>query len=172
MIGSLIIFLSMFLSLARKIVISDLNETQFSQDMFAAVLVVLNGMMGTAAVLQVLIIGARVLRKAKKKRAAQVAKRSAKQAAPPSTTAERQFSNSSLTLERTVSTAPVAGHDIEQAVCTDDDVTAAAAAAAVAAQQQSTSSSGSDSEEQVVVGAPPAAAVQLSDDDHNADIDS
>jgi hypothetical protein len=63
--GSLIIFLSMFLSLAQKTDVS--SETHDSQKAFAAVLLVLNAVMGAAAVFQVVLIGVRALRIAKEK---------------------------------------------------------------------------------------------------------
>jgi Transient receptor potential (TRP) ion channel len=58
--GSVIIFLSMFLSLAMRTDVS--NETHHSQNVFAIVLVVLNGIMLAAACIQVLIVGYRAMR--------------------------------------------------------------------------------------------------------------
>eukprot|EP00953_Heterococcus_sp_UTEX-ZZ885_P008097 4861-Heterococcus_DN1.PRE.2 len=59
--GSVIIFLSMFLSLAMRTDVS--NETHYSQNVFAIVLVVLNGVMLAAACFQVLFVGYRAMRR-------------------------------------------------------------------------------------------------------------
>jgi hypothetical protein len=144
--GSVIIFLSMFLSLAMRTDVS--NETHYSQSVFAVVLVVLNGIMLAAACFQVLIVGCRAIRPKKRQ--------------PPQTAAAVQHnSDRSLTHEPTVSTAPVAGHDIEAAERTET----ASASAAAAAQQNSSSCSpntGSEQQRAPIAAAPteePAAAV-------------
>jgi hypothetical protein len=56
-VGAVIIFLSMFLSLAMKAEIS--NETQYSQNVFGVVLVVLNVVVMLAAVVQMALVGRR-----------------------------------------------------------------------------------------------------------------
>jgi hypothetical protein len=56
-VGTAIIFLSMFLSLAMKANVS--NETDYSQDVFGVVLVVLNAVMMLAAVVQMALVGRR-----------------------------------------------------------------------------------------------------------------
>jgi hypothetical protein len=58
--GSVIIFLSMFLSLAMRTDVS--NETHYSQNVFAIVLVVLNVSMLAAACVQVVYVGYRAMR--------------------------------------------------------------------------------------------------------------
>jgi hypothetical protein len=56
-VGTVIIFLSMFLSLEMKANVS--NETQYSQNVFAVVLVILNVVMAIAAVVQMALVGRR-----------------------------------------------------------------------------------------------------------------
>jgi hypothetical protein len=56
-VGAIIIFFSMFLSLAMKANVS--NETDYSQHVFAVVLVVLNVAMAIAAVVQMILVGRR-----------------------------------------------------------------------------------------------------------------
>jgi hypothetical protein len=56
-VGAMIIFLSMFLSLAMKVDLS--NETDDSQDAFAVILVILNILMIGAAVVQMVFVGRR-----------------------------------------------------------------------------------------------------------------
>jgi hypothetical protein len=104
MVGALIIFLSMFLSLAMRTDVS--NETHYSQSVFAVVLVVLNGVMLTAACFQVLLVGYRAMRSDNTTAPAR---------APAA--AVRHCSDRSLTPERTVSTAAVAAavRDVELA---------------------------------------------------------
>jgi hypothetical protein len=104
--GSLIIFLSMFLSLLMKTDVS--KETHDSQKAFAAVLVLLNVMMAAVTFFQVLIVGCR-------------AARTADTPTSQTTTAEQQPSDTTAPLERTASTAAAEEHatndqsaDIEQ----------------------------------------------------------
>jgi hypothetical protein len=56
-VGTVIIFLSMFLSLAMKADVS--NETQYSQNVFGIVLVALNVLMAAAAAVQMALVGRR-----------------------------------------------------------------------------------------------------------------
>jgi multisubunit Na+/H+ antiporter MnhG subunit len=56
-VGAMIIFLSMFLSLAMKTDVS--HETDYSQHVFAVVLVVLNVVMAMTAVVQMVLVGRR-----------------------------------------------------------------------------------------------------------------